>query len=218
MRCFNQGSITAPIMIIGEAPGKEEVNHCVGRRGKQVGPNGSEDYHQVPVPFIGPAGRLLRRILRWANIEEGEYILTNSVSFWPTTESGRGRTPTVEEIRKDQPRVAGEISKVKPKLIITIGGVALWSILLHEDYSSPQSLKISEYVGNMLEYTDSTTTNEESEESILKIPVLPLFHTSYLLRSGDKNLSIDPRKTVAQAIVNNRDYIEDALGRPLMID
>ena len=59
---------------------------------------GKQDQAIISVPFVGPSGRLLRRILKWANIEEGDYIFSNSVCFRPTKpgRSGRlsNRTPT----------------------------------------------------------------------------------------------------------------------------
>jgi len=207
-KCYSQGSIIAPIYILAEAPGAEEVSLHVGRKGKFT--MGKEDFVKCPTPFVGPAGRLLRRIMRWANIEEGDYILSNSVSYWPVEEKkDKSRTPNEEEIMKEKPRVIEEITKICPKLIITVGKVPLWQLVLCEDFPTMRGVHISEYVGRLHHVTIKSS----------EYRVLPLYHTSYILRAAatrDRH-NVNPGEAVADAIRSNREVIEEAVGRPLLI-
>lgn len=66
--------LTAKVLILGEAPGKDE--------------------DEQSVPFIGRSGSLLRQYLNKAGFEKEEYFITNSVLCRPP----ENRVPTQEEI------------------------------------------------------------------------------------------------------------------------
>jgi uracil-DNA glycosylase len=71
---FGEGPLNSRLAIVGEAPGKQEVEE--GR------------------PFVGNAGKLLNRLLEDAGIDRSKVYVTNIVKVRPTKESG-GRNQTV---------------------------------------------------------------------------------------------------------------------------
>ena len=97
---FYRGSETAPLMIIGEAPGREE--DIVGK------------------PFVGRAGQLLDRMLKAIDRGEENTHITNIVYWRPPG----NRTPTAEEAALCRPFLDRQIELVKPKLILFLGGAA----------------------------------------------------------------------------------------------
>ena len=102
---FNDGSPDQPVMIIGEAPGKDEE-----AQGK---------------PFVGRGGKLLNSTLETLGWKRSDFYVTNVVKYRPTDEWGGNRTPTPEEIEKFRPALEKEIETIDPKLIVILGRVAM---------------------------------------------------------------------------------------------
>lgn len=102
---FSDGDPDAKIIIIGEAPGKDEE-----RQGK---------------PFIGRAGRLLTGTLETLGWQRSDFYISNIVKYRPSDVDGGNRTPTDEEIAKFRPVIEKEINVVNPKLIVLVGRVAM---------------------------------------------------------------------------------------------
>ncbi|MGB9609278.1 MAG: uracil-DNA glycosylase family protein [Patescibacteria group bacterium] len=96
-----EGNLKAKILIIGEAPGKEE-----DKQGR---------------PFCGRAGKFLDELLKIANLKRQEVFITNVVKCRPP----KNRRPKKEEIEKCRPWLVEQIKILKPKLIITLGALAL---------------------------------------------------------------------------------------------
>jgi DNA polymerase len=105
---FGKGSIGAPIMLIGEAPGKDEDE-------------GGE-------PFIGKAGELLDKILAAVGLTRDQIWISNTCLCRPKSEEeGReNRAPLVEEIESCRPRLIEEIDIVKPRIIVLCGNTPLF--------------------------------------------------------------------------------------------
>ncbi|MDY6958350.1 MAG: DNA polymerase [Halobacteriota archaeon] len=98
------------ILIISEAPGKEE-----DLQNKQL---------------IGQAGQKLRFYLKKHGISlDRDCWKINSVNCRPINDKGGNRTPTSEEIKCCRPMVLETIKKLKPKFIVLAGGVAIESML-----------------------------------------------------------------------------------------
>jgi len=102
---FGEGSLNSRLAVVGEAPGKQEVEE--GR------------------PFVGNAGKLLDKLLEEAGIDRSKVYVTNIVKVRPTKESG-GRTtnrpPRVGEIREGIELLREELDLVKPDTLILLGG------------------------------------------------------------------------------------------------
>ncbi|MBI2670254.1 MAG: uracil-DNA glycosylase [Candidatus Yanofskybacteria bacterium] len=102
---FNDGSPDMPVMIIGEAPGKDEEI-----QGK---------------PFVGRGGKLLNSTLETLGWKRSDFYVTNVVKYRPSDEFGGNRTPTPEEIEKFRLALEKEIEAINPKLIVILGKVAM---------------------------------------------------------------------------------------------
>jgi DNA polymerase len=103
--CFFRGVQQARLMIIGEAPGRDE--DLEGR------------------PFVGRAGQLLDRMLGAIGLSEQDVHITNVVYWRPPG----NRVPTPEEVEICQPFVERQIGLVEPDMIMTLGGVAAKAML-----------------------------------------------------------------------------------------
>lgn len=103
--CFARGSTEARIMLIGEAPGRDE-----DLQGK---------------PFVGRAGQLLDRMLAAIGLDERSVYITNTVYWRPPG----NRTPTPEEIEACAPFLARQIELLSPEILVLLGGAAAKSLL-----------------------------------------------------------------------------------------
>jgi DNA polymerase len=103
--CFARGSEQARIMMIGEAPGRDE-----DLQGK---------------PFVGCAGQLLDRMLAAIDLSEEHVYITNTVYWRPPG----NRTPTPEEVEACAPFLARQIELVSPRVLVLLGGAATKTIL-----------------------------------------------------------------------------------------
>lgn len=100
------GEFTAEVMIIGEAPGREE----------------DKSGH----PFVGQAGRFLDSVLEGSGISRSDLFITNIVKCRPPN----NRKPKVGEINTCTGNYLFEqIELVNPKLIMLLGGVAAKKLL-----------------------------------------------------------------------------------------
>jgi len=101
---FGEGSLNSRLAIVGEAPGKQEVEE--GR------------------PFVGNAGKLLDKLLEEAGIDRSKAYVTNIVKVRPTKESGRrttNRPPRAGEIREGIEVLREELGLVRPHALILLG-------------------------------------------------------------------------------------------------
>jgi uracil-DNA glycosylase len=100
-----EGQLSSKIIIIGEAPGKNE-----DEQGK---------------PFIGAAGRILNQALEKADIKRDEVFITNVVKCRPPG----NRVPENDERDICRQYLDREISLIVPKVICVLGSTAYSSIL-----------------------------------------------------------------------------------------
>src|SRR6476660_718266 len=109
---FGEGSPTAKLVIIGEAPGEGEDNSG----------------H----PFFGRAGQMLNSILEEAGISRDEVWITNTVKCRPSVQNGKrlaNRAPRVPEIQACTIWRAGELDIIKPQIVCCLGAVAAKAIV-----------------------------------------------------------------------------------------
>jgi DNA polymerase len=197
MDCYSRGNINAPIMLIGEAPGKDEIRHEV------------EDVN-MPIPFAGVSGRLLHKILKWTDITEGDFILTNVIKTGIFDETGKTRPPREDELMGESPNTKGgrpslllEINKIQPKLIIMLGKTPLWTLFFY-DKMGYEDIRMTSYVGK-LQYLDVKPN---------KIPCLPLFHPAAILRDEDNSRGFKAATT--KALLEHKDLISSVVGRIML--
>ncbi len=103
--CFARGRPGARLMLIGEAPGRDE-----DLQGK---------------PFVGRAGQLLDRMLGAIGLAEDDVYITNTVYWRPPG----NRTPTPEEVEACAPFLARQIELNAPDVLVLLGNAAAGSLL-----------------------------------------------------------------------------------------
>ena len=103
--CFSDGNAGARLMIIGEAPGRDE--------------------DRLGVPFAGAAGQFLDLMLASIGLDRSGVYLTN---FLPWRPPGN-RTATNEETDMLLPFLYRHIQIANPELVVILGGIPAKNIL-----------------------------------------------------------------------------------------
>ena len=94
-----------PIMIIGEAPGANEV--------------------RLKEPFVGKAGENLNYLITLSGLDrKRDFLITNAFPF-RTYEGNKNRTPKIKELKIGAELLKKEIEIVKPCLILLLGNSAI---------------------------------------------------------------------------------------------
>lgn len=100
------GKYAAKVLIVGEAPGKEE----------------DESGH----PFVGATGRFLNHVLEGTGLERADFFITNTVKCRPP----KNRTPKKLEVDTCTSNYLFEqIELVNPQLVMLLGAVAAKTVL-----------------------------------------------------------------------------------------
>jgi len=130
------GSLNAKVMLIGEAPGRDE--------------------DEQGIPFVGRAGQLLNKMLLAIKLQREDVYITNVVNWRPPD----NRTPTDDEILEYLPFLQRQIDIVKPKFIFLLGGIAAKAILstplalgkLRGNWHEYKSLNLEESIQTIASY------------------------------------------------------------------
>ena len=108
---FGAGRARARLLLVGEQPGDAEDT-----KGE---------------PFVGPAGRVLRRALTDAGLDGTPTFVTNAVKHFSFRRSGNRRlhqTPRAAHISACRPWLAAEVATVRPDVIVCLGSSAVKSV------------------------------------------------------------------------------------------
>jgi DNA polymerase len=103
--CFYRGAERARLMIVGEAPGRDE--DLAGK------------------PFVGRAGMLLDKMLAAIGLSEKDVHITNIVYWRPPG----NRTPTPQEALTCRPFLERQAELVAPDVVLALGGAAAKQLL-----------------------------------------------------------------------------------------
>lgn len=95
---FADGNPQAPVMLVGEAPGRDE--------------------DMEGLPFVGRSGQLLDRILAAIGIDRSGVYIANVIAWRPPG----NRTPTPHETEICRPFIERQIELVNPRVLVTLGG------------------------------------------------------------------------------------------------
>lgn len=189
-RIASSGPANAKIMVIGEAPGKDEI-----MRG---------------VPFVGASGRELRKMLDQAGIDPEACYFTNvfmtrpkenKVDNYCAKKAVVGKDYSlpplkaghyvVPELLFELVRLASEIDRVKPKLIIALGNTAIWALIGQTGISKVRGNKFI-----------STLLGAEGYD------VIPTYHPSAILRQWDL------RVVAVQDFIKCERYVREGFTLP----
>ncbi len=141
---FGRGTPTAQIVLVGEAPGAEE--------------------DRLGLPFVGPSGKLLDRMLASIGLDETAVFITNTV-FWRPPGN---REPTTSETAACLPFLERLIEIIDPKLLLALGGPAAKTL-------TGRAESVGKLRGRWFDY--------QSPRLAQPIPTAVTYHPAYLLRS-----------------------------------
>lgn len=102
---FGVGNPNARLVLVGEAPGREE-----DEKGE---------------PFVGEAGRLLDRILFAMGLSRDEVYICNVLKCRPPN----NRDPEPEEVAACEPFLIRQLAAIQPELIVALGRFAIQTLL-----------------------------------------------------------------------------------------
>lgn len=186
-----------PSTDAGSEPSKENLDHCrrcelwehatqgvpgegpPGARLLLVGEQPGDDEDVQGRPFVGPAGRLLRALLDEAGIPGERVFLTNAVKHFFFEPRGKRRihkTPMQRHIAACHAWLEGELSRVRPAVIVTVGATALAAVY-----------------GGRISITDARSRKLASREGT---PIVATYHPSAILRVPDHDARVKLRATV----------------------
>ena len=107
--CFADGNPGARLMIIGEAPGRDE--------------------DRMGVPFVGANGQLLDKMMASIGLDRASVYLTNLLPWRPPG----NRSPTDEETAMLLPWLFRHVQLAKPEFVLLLGGAAAKLVLGSHD-------------------------------------------------------------------------------------
>lgn len=117
---LGDGNADSRLVLIGEAPGKDEV--------------------RLLKPFVGMAGKNLTEFLEILGLGRESIYITNAIKHRLSkvnSDTGRvaNRPATKEEIKNNRGYLLKEISIIKPEFVVTLGSVPLKAVTGEYDIS-----------------------------------------------------------------------------------
>ena len=137
---FGEGSPDTDLMFVGEGPGQQE--------------------DVQGVPFVGPAGQLLTKIIEAIEWRREDVYIANIVKH----RAPNNRNPQPDEIAACRPFLIQQIEIVQPKAIVALGRIAANALLETDEGITRLRGRLHDFMGAKL---------------------MPTFHPSYLLRNED---------------------------------
>jgi DNA polymerase len=175
---FGRGAAHARVVFVGEQPGDVE--------------------DQKGLPFVGPAGRLLRDAVDDAGIDATDVYITNAVKHFRFELRGRRRihqTPGPANITACRPWLVAEFALLKPQLIVVLGATAAKSLL------GPM-FRVTRSRGQLMPWPASAQHPEDFPAT--EIQALATIHPSAVLRADDRDVAykglVDDLRVAATAI------------------
>ncbi len=161
------GNINPKVMFIAEAPGRQGAD-------------------RTRKPFSGDkSGANFQQMLDSINLERDEIFITNTVLCSPRSNTGANRKPSKKEIKNCADFLEKTINLINPKIIATLGAVAL------------EALKTIEYHQFALR-TDAAKILDWNERIIV-----PLYHPSPQVIASHRRINeqLEDFQSLAKAIL-----------------
>ena len=130
------------------------------------GPGFHED--QQGLPFVGPAGQLLDKMLAAVNMSEENVYIANIVKCRPPG----NRDPRPEEQEKCMDYLRYQLTLVRPKIIVALGRIAANAIISGGENPYGEEFRITKHRGIWFERKG--------------IKIMATYHPSALLRDETK--------------------------------
>ena len=141
---FADGNPDAGLMLVGEGPGAEE--------------------DRAGLPFVGPSGQLLDRMLASIGLDRTQYLITNLLPWRPPG----NRNPTDSEVALCLPFLLRHIELARPRHLVLLGAMAARAVL-------GGATGITKLRGKWMQATIPGLAEP--------LPTLPMLHPAYLLRN-----------------------------------
>jgi uracil-DNA glycosylase family protein len=187
---FGRGDAHARVVFVGEQPGDME-----DRKG---------------LPFVGPAGHLLRRAVDDAGMDPKHIYLTNAVKHFRYETRGKRRihqTPDRVHIVACRPWLVAEFAQLDPEVVVVLGATAAKALL-------GPAFRVTQSRGVLMPWPDSaqkpqdfTKVPLDASGKIGSVPPAQLvatIHPSAVLRADDRDKAygglVDDLKVAASAL------------------
>jgi len=175
---FGRGPAHARVVFVGEQPGDIE--------------------DQQGLPFVGPAGRLLREAVDDAAIDPAQVYITNAVKHFRFELRGRRRihqTPGPAHITACRPWLVAEFALLEPKIVVVLGATAAKSLL-------GPAFRVTRSRGRLMPWPASAQHPEDFP--VAEIQALATIHPSAVLRADDRDAAykglVEDLRVVAGAL------------------
>ena len=172
---FGRGAEQARLVLVGEQPGDIE--------------------DQQGLPFVGPAGRLLRDAVGDAGIDPSIIYLTNTVKHFRFELRGRRRihqTPGPAHITACRPWLVAEFARLRPEIVVVLGATAAKALL-------GPSFRVTKQRGELLPWPAAAQHPEDFERvpvdrtgTVADAPaarLLATIHPSAVLRADNQDVA-----------------------------
>lgn len=175
---FGRGDPHARIVFVGEQPGDVE--------------------DEQGLPFVGPAGRLLRRAVDDAGIDPAQAYLTNAVKHFRFQLRGQRRihqTPDQAHITACRPWLVAEFAVLHPKIVVVLGATAAKALL-------GPSFRVTKSRGTLMPWPGSAQHPEDFP--VADCHALATIHPSAVLRADNRDVAyqslVDDLSVAAKAV------------------
>jgi uracil-DNA glycosylase family protein len=175
---FGRGAPHAKIVFVGEQPGDVE--------------------DQRGLPFVGPAGHLLREAVDDAGIDPGDLYITNAVKHFRFEMRGKRRihqNPGPAHITACRPWLVAEFALLKPELVVILGATAGRALL-------GPSFRVTKSRGQLMPWPAAAQYPEDFP--VAQIQALATIHPSAVLRADDRETAyrglVDDLRVAAAAV------------------
>lgn len=160
---FGRGDEHAKVVLVGEQPGDVE--------------------DQKGLPFVGPAGRLLRNAVDEAGIDVRSIYLSNTVKHFRFELRGKRRihqTPGPAHITACRPWLVAELGMLRPQILVALGATAAKALF-------GPSFRVTRSRGELMPWPASAQRPEDFP--VAEIQALATIHPSAVLRADDRETS-----------------------------
>jgi len=175
---FGRGAPEARLVLVGEQPGDVE--------------------DQRGLPFVGPAGRLLREAVGDAGIDPAAIYLTNTVKHFRFELRGKRRihqTPGPAHITACRPWLVAELALLEPALVVALGATAAKALF-------GPSFRVTRSRGELLPWPASAA--HPADFPVGELQAMATIHPSAVLRADDRDIAyaglVDDLKIAAHVL------------------
>jgi DNA polymerase len=175
---FGRGAPHAKVVFVGEQPGDVEDQHGL--------------------PFVGPAGRLLREAVDDAGLDPGDLYITNAVKHFRFELRGSRRihqTPGPAHITACRPWVVAEFALLKPQVVVVLGATAGKALI-------GPSFRVTQQRGRLMPWPASAQHPEDFP--VAEAQALATIHPSAVLRADNRDIAyqglVEDLKVVAGTV------------------